>query len=417
MPRPATGTIEHHDWKDGRTASWYLRVRFNGERCRVDLGTNHEGWNEERAQVELDRVNGQIERGTWEPPAPMVEPESAETLHVTASRLYRRKVAEGLGPKTEVDYEWRLSYLLKYQPHVVTESIDVRWVDDFREWLVGQESERGRPLSPRSVNMVLSILAMILDDAVEYELLSVNPARGPRRRLREPGKRRTFLEPDMVVDLLAAASDWEADLPANQRYGRRAVLAALCLGGFRISEAIEVPRSHLDVHAEILRVGKAKTAAGERDVELTAYLLGELRPHLAAVPGRLRREPTPATPVFPTRTGGRLNASNVRTRLLTETVKRANEKRGKQGKLLLPSRVTPHALRRTFASLALTAGRDVSWVMSQLGHKDARMTLEVYAQVLKRKRVDRQLVWKLMRFNGEDEEVAGVGEREKSRVA
>ena len=32
--------------------------------------------------------------------------------------------------------------------------------------------------------------------------------------------------------------------------------------------------------------------------------------------------------------------------------------------MLLPGRVTPHTLRRTSAMLALTAGRDVRWVMA-----------------------------------------------------
>jgi integrase len=48
-------------------------------------------------------------------------------------------------------------------------------------------------------------------------------------------------------------------------------------------------------------------------------------------------------------------------RLLAECVRRANEKRELAGKMLLPERVTPHTLRRTFASLAFMAGRDPRW--------------------------------------------------------
>jgi integrase len=119
--------------------------------------------------------------------------------------------------------------------------------------------------------------------------------------------------------------------------------------------------------------------------------------------------------VFPTRTGGQLNPSNIRNRLLTGTparkgkqptkgvVERVNEKRARAGKLLLPPRVTPHTLRRTFASLCFFAGRDLRWVMGQLGHDDPRMTLGVYAQVLKRSRIDHELVWSLMRFADEPE--------------
>ena len=60
-------------------------------------------------------------------------------------------------------------------------------------------------LAPRSVNMVLDLLAQVLDDAVEYGLLEANPARGKRRRAKVPKSSRTFLEPDMVVDLLDVA--------------------------------------------------------------------------------------------------------------------------------------------------------------------------------------------------------------------
>jgi hypothetical protein len=87
-----------------------------------------------------------------------------------------------------------------------------------------------------------------------------------------------------------------------------------------------------------------------------------------------------------------------------ETVKRLNERREKDGRMLLPEKVTPHTLRRTFASLALAAGRDPRWVMGQLGHTDARLTLNVYAQVMQRQRVDEALIWRLMRFSDEPEE-------------
>jgi integrase len=43
--------------------------------------------------------------------------------------------------------------------------------------------------------------------------------------------------------------------------------------------------------------------------------------------------------------------------------------------------VTLHRLRRTWAMLALTAGRDARWAIAQMGHTDARLTLQVYVQV------------------------------------
>lgn len=286
--------------------------------------------------------------------------------------------------------------MLRHLASVSTAELNARKIDEFREKL------RSGGLSARSVNMVLDLLAQLLDDAVEYELLDANPARGRRRRMKVPKQRRTFLEPDMVVDLLDAAGEWERGLPPHQQYGRRAFLAALCLAGPRISELTGAPRARLDLHGGRLRIGDAKTEAGLRDIELTSYLHGELRGHLAHM-AELGRATSASAPIFPTYTGGRHNASNVRNRLLAECVARANEKRDREGKMLLPAKVTPHTLRRTFASLALAAGRDPRWVMSQLGHADARLTLNVYAQVMQRQRIDGALIWQLVRFPGEPE--------------
>lgn len=428
MPRQPTGSIESYPWKDGRTVTWRVRVRASGRRHRIDLGTNHEGWNEDRARVELDRILREIERGTWIPPrqetAP-AGPDLEETVHLTVSRWWQRRMVE-LSTNTQADYRWRIDYILGWRPRDRTSEIDARWVDDFRSDLVA------KGLAPRSVNMVLDLLAQVLDDAVEYKLLDANPARGKRRRMKVEKPSRSFLEPDMVVDLLDVAGEWEADLIRRKRpdqcYGRRAFLATLCLAGPRISEAIESDRGWLDLHSGTLRLGK-KTAAGRgRTLELSAFLLDELRAHLAAVPAVLRDSGGATLPLYPTRTGGRLNASNVRNRLLSGTppktlpngkvkhgtkgvVQRVNEKRAAEGRMLLPDHVTPHTLRRTFASLCFFAGRDLRWVMGQLGHDDPRMTLAVYAQSMKRSRIDHDLVGRLMAFPGEQTMHSPGGDR------
>lgn len=412
LARPAVGEVEVHEWKDGRTVSFRLRIPYKGRRPRLVLGTNHEGWSRERADRELEKVMGQVERGIWSPPVAETtpaHPDDAETLHVTASRWWQRKQAEGLEPKTVVDYRGRLGHILGYQPHVATQDIDVRWVDDFREYMATRISERGKPFSPRTINMALACLAMILDDGVEYGLLPANPARGQRRRMTERKRRKRFLEPDMVVDLLAAAGAWEDELrkrgQPHQCFGRRALLATLILAGPRVEEESAARLADLDIHTEVLRVDRSKTEAGERDIDLTAYLLGELRPHLAKIPKIIGAEPTPKTPLFPTRNGKRRVNRNV-SRFLTETVKRANVERAKRSKMLIPEGLTPHDLRRTYACLCFWAGRQLPYVQAQIGHKDGRMTLDAYAYATKRERIDRKLVWSLMRFSDEGEKVA-----------
>jgi integrase len=319
MAPRASGAIETHAWRDGRTVTIRARVRAYGRRYRIDFGTNHEGWSVERARVELDRILQQVERGTWEPPSrngdSSAAVDSGETVHVTASRWWQRRKAE-LAPNTQLDYRWRLDHVLRRLAHDTTAELDVYRIDTFR----GELDAAG--LSPRSVNMILDLLAQILDDAVEYELLTANPARGKRRRLKVPKPARSFLEPDMVVDLLDVAAEWERSLPAHQRYGRRAFLATLCLAGPRISELTQTTIARLDLEAGGLQLG-LKTAAGiDRHLELSAFLVDELRAHAESLDAGLRNQHGPSLPLFPTRTGGCLNPSNVRNRLLNGTAAR-----------------------------------------------------------------------------------------------
>lgn len=361
--------------------------------------------------MELERTLARIQRGTWQAPAddstkPSADDLEDETLEVTVARWWQRKRRE-LRASTEADYRWRLDYILAFGAEDTTAAINARWVDEFRAVLEQQRTQRDRPLAPRSINMILDVLAAVLDDAVRYELLAFNPARAKGTRLKAPKGPRTFLEPDMVADLLDVAAAWEAELPPHQRYGRRALLALLCLGGPRIGEAIAADLGEFDLSQGRWRIPRSKTSAGERDVELSAYLQAQLRLHLEAM--RSCGRPLGAgSPMWMTLSGNRLNTSNVRNRLLAEVVVRANEKRGREGKMLLPDRVTPHALRRTFASLCFFAGRDLRFVMAQLGHADPRMTLAVYAQTMHRQRIDRSLVWRLMRFVDEPDQAPGA---------
>jgi hypothetical protein len=47
--------------------------------------------------------------------------------------------------------------------------------------------------------------------------------------------------------------------------------------------------------------------------------------------------------------------------------------------------VTPHSLRRTYASLRAASGDDPVCIASQLGHTDPRFTLTVYTKAVKRR--------------------------------
>jgi integrase len=172
-----------------------------------------------------------------------------------------------------------------------------------------------------------------------------------------------------------------SETPASARDdGRRALIATLGCGGLRATEAAELDAGDVDlVHAK-LHVRDSKTEAGVRDVDMTPRLVEEVARYFASRP-----DMKPTDPAFPTRTGARRDKDNIRERVVAPMVKHANEEREAAGLPPIGGGVTPHTLRRTYISLMLSAGAEVPYVQAQVGHADAKVTLEIYAIVLKRR--------------------------------
>ena len=281
---------------------------------------------------------------------------------------------------------------------------------------------QGRPvrqLSNRSINMTIDLLSNILSDAMEHELIAANPASGRRRRLKVSVPRRTWLMPDEVIDLIRAAERIDrANSPATRE--RAGQVQRLRQQGRTLAEVAAERDRALD--GQSARTHPSRRARGEpqtRDrydarprwlARRRAWRLALARrrpcPSRAADrghqdrcggPGRedsgpaRRRAHALATGVpsaglddfvFPTATGRRRDKDNVRERVLAAAVCEANRDRQGRGLLPLSSGLTPHSLRRTFISLLLAYGKPVPYVQRQAGHRDARTTLNIYAQVI-----------------------------------
>jgi hypothetical protein len=126
-----------------------------------------------QAEAELRHVLADVERGTWQPvkvEAPP-EPEPLPTFHQFAEQWWTRNERQ-LAPKTREDYRWRLEkHLLGHFGELPLDAITYDRVERY----IAVKLDRG--LSPRSVNMTVTLLAAILEGAVERELIVRNPAR------------------------------------------------------------------------------------------------------------------------------------------------------------------------------------------------------------------------------------------------
>jgi integrase len=162
------------------------------------------------------------------------------------------------------------------------------------------------------------------------------------------------------------------------------VLALLAGAGLHVGEACALNWRDLNLATGTLIVGRSKTAAGTwRQVDLPLGLADELREHKARAVGAV-----PDDPVFLSgaRNGerNRQTPDNVGRRLKT-AIRRGNEVLAKAGIEPISERVSPHSLRRTYASVRAACGDDPVYIAEQLGHEDPTFTIRVYAKAAKRR--------------------------------
>lgn len=162
---------------------------------------------------------------------------------------------------------------------------------------------------------------------------------------------------------------------------------------------VDLRVAQVDLQRGRFKLADAKTDADVREVEISLYLRDELLEH--GLDRQARKLPTGVSDYFfGIVTGGRRDPDRFRDRIFARSVERANPTRAEQG-LAPPPPITPHSLRRTWATFAAMIGRDPKWIASQIGHTSPSFTFSVYQQVATRRYIDEQAVWALMSFADE----------------
>jgi integrase len=220
-------------------------------------------------------------------------------------------------------------------------------------------------LSASSVRHIHRTLSLILELAVRDGRLTKNPAHGVKlQKLPQPGKR--YLDRDEVFRLADSAGEH------GEQYRALILLLAFC--GLRWGEAAGLKVGRVDpmrrklIVAETLIDDKTTGALvwespknhAAREVYMPPFLADELA---QVVAGKGQDEL-----VFVTNRGKPLSNGNFRRYVFDQAAADA----GLAG-------ITPHVLRHTAASLAVSAGANVKAVQRMLGHASAAMTLDVYA--------------------------------------
>jgi len=263
-------------------------------------------------------------------------------------------------PRTVEAYRRDLAGLASWlgrPPHTVSTEELERYLADLRAQGLSGSTIARRLAAIRSFFRHLVLLGQCTDNpAAELEL--------PRRHRRLP---RT-LSPGEAERLVEAANGTQ---PRDLR--DRALVELLYGAGLRVSEAVGLDKTGVDLDARIVRcVGKGNK---ERIVPVGRQAVEALRRYLSRGRPFLDRRHRPE--LFLNAQGGPLTRAGAFLILRKLAAKAGLE----------PERVHPHLLRHSFATHLLEGGADLRSVQEMLGHADLSTT-ELYTHVSDRRRRD-----------------------------
>jgi len=271
-------------------------------------------------------------------------------------------------PKTRASYESLLKTCVL--PKWGTVRLDRVTQTAVKAWVATMSGARGRLLSPSRRRQAYHLLTAVLDSAVQDGRLPRNPARPTERHGRRSGflpslpqsGGRRYLHHGDVLRLAGEAGDYGTVILVLGYCGLRwGELAALRVRNVdMLKQRLFVEQSLAEVNGRLI-FGATKTHAA-RSVPVPSFLIEPLG---LAMPGKGRDDL-----LFTSPQGEPLRISNFRGRVFDPAVRSA----GLDG-------LTPHGLRHTAASLAVSSGANIKAVQRMLGHKDAAMTLNVYADL------------------------------------
>ena len=296
----------------------------------------------------VDEAIAALTTGTY------IEPKAGEVTIATLGASWLGRQTH-LKPSSlrPVEIAWRVHVLPRWGKSRIAEIA----FTDVQEWV---SSFQGPGKGATTAIRAYGVLAAILDDAVRDRRLLLNPARGvnlPRKGKKE----HIYLTHDQVDQLAREAGD----------NGPMVLLLAYCglrwgeAAGLRVRDCdllrrrVSIVQNAVEVGANV-HVGTPKNHK-QRAVPVPRFLVE----HLA----RQCEDKGPDSLLFPGPRGF-MRPPRGTGGWFAGAVKRSG----------VP-RLTPHDLRHTSASLAVSAGANVKAVQRMLGHASAAMTLDDYADL------------------------------------
>ena len=285
-----------------------------------------------------------------------------EAGKVTVGAMYKSWfAAQGhISPKTAATR--RSAWGSRVEPHWGGVAVvDVKTAA-VRAWVAKMVADE---VGPPTIENAFGVLRQVMGAALEDNRIARNPCDGVRLPKRQHADRGYLTHTQ--VSALAVAMERQPEVVRFLAYTglRWGEMAALRVCDFdMLRRRVNVSRSVTESSGLVWSTPKTWE---RRSVPFPASIAAELA---ALMVGKGRDDL-----VFTDMRGGVLRNSNWRARVFEPAVRRCQK-----ADESFPS-LTPHDLRHTAASLAVSAGANVKAVQRMLGHAKASMTLDVYADL------------------------------------
>ena len=365
-------------FRDDGTAPISLRIYYAGKRKLVHTGfaVLPKNWNEHKMKVtgvpnavnvnialqkQMDRAREIFREMVIRGEHITAEKVAARLTHAPSEDFpgyIGRKIAENnsLSASTINQHKTFLSWIKKKYPELPFVAVSYARVSEFEQWLLGQQSERKKPLHRNYVSKMLDIMRRYCRLAIKEGLLSVNPFDG--RKIKRKKKETVWLTLE-EVKLIEGL-----DLSGSR--GRIAISKDMflfaCYTGIRFGDMCTLRVKNIQWDGEGLRLKYSQQKTGST-VEIPLYTFFWGKPERLV--SRYLEGKQLEDPVF----------GNINNKTYNETL---------SAKIAQPlgfrKHLTSHVARHTCAMGMLNLGFSIEEVSKALGHESIQTT-EIYARL------------------------------------
>ena len=339
----------------GKGQPYWIFINHNGKRKSIKVGDRR------AAEATASRIREKLSKGNLKiadgrPPLPTFNL-FAEGFMDTYSKLNHAQ-------NTQQSYQDMLR--LHINPVFGEKCLDELERKDIKRFIIKKQTDG---LSANTVKLILSYFSAILSEAVDDELIAINPAAGVRKVI---GKGNPIeINPFSAQELNTLLETVEKHFPNHYP-----MFLLLVRTGMRSGEAAGLQWGDIDINGRFIEVRRtyskgnyslpksAKSRRVDMSPQLTETLLAYRK---ASIKKGLRLGIGEPKNAFSNNAGNPIDIDNWRPRVFNKALKKAGLRK-----------IRIHDLRHTYATLRIAKGDNIADVSNQLGHHSVKLTLDTY---------------------------------------